>query len=292
MSTLVKRFTRNTQGRDFVIGDVSTEKERRANTSRDGREAVVQRYGYLLEDTDCWYGLFRGHITRSDRRGLRSELTFEDYVRKAYEANLSGPEMIGARRGMYQLGRVGDEGNYTNGNCRFITREQNTTEAHANGRLDNVYTAARGQTKETSEHFRKISLALKGRTAENDPRVATMAAKLRGRTKETHDHLLEHSKRMSGRTKQTHSGVALSALKKSNRFIVKDPNGVIYTGVNLGEFCDGHGLNRSHMSAVCRGDKDNHKGWVGYYPTDFGTTTFRLDENDVIGKTISKKRKW
>lgn len=53
--------------------------------------------------------------------------------------------------------------------------------------------------------------------------------------------------------------------RQSRKFKVVDPSGVEYIGCNLKEFCRQNNLTPGNMSAVCRGDRPNHKGWTGKY---------------------------
>lgn len=75
-----------------------------------------------------------------------------------------------------------------------------------------------------------------------------MAAKLRGRTKHTHA------------TKYTTNTDSLS-----RRYVVRSPSGTIHRGKGVRDLCKEHGLHPSHMSAVLRGEKVQHKGWTGKY---------------------------
>lgn len=63
----------------------------------------------------------------AEKRGIGFFLTFEDYSSLLHSAGLS-VEDIGATVGKYCLGRIGDEGDYTPTNCRFITVSENQRE--------------------------------------------------------------------------------------------------------------------------------------------------------------------
>lgn len=56
-----------------------------------------------------------------------SDLTFRQYLDKLKAAGLT-PDDVGNREGQYNLSRYGDDGVYTDSNCRFITRKENLQE--------------------------------------------------------------------------------------------------------------------------------------------------------------------
>lgn len=62
------------------------------------------------------------------RRGITFNLSLDDYKLLMSQAGVT-LEMIGNKKGQYVIGRYNDEGNYSIGNCRFIT----TTENHKEG---------------------------------------------------------------------------------------------------------------------------------------------------------------
>ena len=78
---------------------------------------------------------------------------------------------------------------------------------------------------------------------------------------------------LRGRTKETHSGNKTQSEKLSKNFRLISPNGVVFLGTNLKEFCKAHNLNRGNMSSVCRGEMKSYKGWTGeYLEINEGTT--------------------
>jgi hypothetical protein len=60
-------------------------------------------------------------------RGIEFYLTEEDIVNLLDEAGITIWD-VGLGKGAYCLGRYGDKGDYTLGNCRFITHQQNGLE--------------------------------------------------------------------------------------------------------------------------------------------------------------------
>lgn len=70
---------------------------------------------------------------------------------------------------------------------------------------------------------------------------------------------------LRGRTKHTHEGVKNQSEKVSKSFRLISPQGEIFVGTNLTEFCKIHSLNRGNMSSVCRGEMKSYKGWTGEY---------------------------
>ncbi|USE39539.1 hypothetical protein [Endozoicomonas sp. SCSIO W0465] len=56
------------------------------------------------------------------------DLTQDEYLQLAFNADITEPKQIGRGSNAYQLGRIGDTGGYVMGNCRFITQKQNKAE--------------------------------------------------------------------------------------------------------------------------------------------------------------------
>lgn len=127
--------------------------------NRDENVRIVRECGFSVDDAALWYAKYLNHKYHANQRGLKSLLTFKNYIVKAIEAGLATPEQIGVKGNQYQLGRIGDEGNYTVDNCRFITSLQNIQEAFLNNRHVESFKqkadARRGQTKETCEAVAK-----------------------------------------------------------------------------------------------------------------------------------------
>jgi hypothetical protein len=194
---------------------------------RLSQEAVLIEHEYPTEDRPSWRLKFNQHRQNAKKRGLKSELTFEQYVREAAYAEIDHPGEIGKLPGQFQLGRVGDTGDYAKGNCRFIPVEQNARERIENGIA--------------FEAGKKISEALMGVTASNSD--------WRERARQSN-------------LGQRRPGVNANLAKP---FVVFDPNGVEYRGTSMREFAEEHGLGRANMSAVCQGVYKQYKGWSGRY---------------------------
>lgn len=128
------------------------------------RKSVFARLGFdmsVYEDFNKkWQQLIRNAI----RREVNATLTFREYCLLAKDANLTNPKLIGRESGNYQLGRLGDVGPYSMGNCRFILIHENIQE-----KMDNGGAARAG---------RKISAKLKGRTAQTHAGVARVSEKI------------------------------------------------------------------------------------------------------------------
>lgn len=124
---------------------------------REDKISAVTAVGYPEEQTPVWFLKFRRHKDHARDRGLVSELTFAQYVEKAQQAGMKGPEEIGIKIDQHHLSRHGDEGPYRGDTCRFITSSENLIEAHANGRHDARLQFQKGETKET--HARVASMA-------------------------------------------------------------------------------------------------------------------------------------
>ncbi|KAA1013012.1 hypothetical protein FVF58_09485 [Paraburkholderia panacisoli] len=224
---------------------------------------VVEELGFSAELADEWYGKFLKHQNHALDRSIKSLLTFSQYMTKVRDAGISSPAQIGRKRDQFQMGRIGDVGDYEENNCRFITAYQNHCEARANsrfeerGRLDSILLA--GQTKHTSERYRKISEALSGRTAETHSYIAKNA--------------IASANALRGRTKQNDPRMVGIADKLARDFVIRSPGGQMHEGRNLKEHCAAYGLNYGHMAAVLRGKEKHHKGWTGSYVNDIDLAT-------------------
>lgn len=215
------------------------------------REQAVVNAGLDATDARDWYKRFNTHVNNADKRGLQSHLTFDAYMRKVQEAGITDPNQLGSYSGQFHLGRIGDVGDYSTNNCRFITSNQNHQEAVANGCMNSFYDSLRGSTKDTSERAKKISEAHTGRT------------------KETHQYLAERSESQRGRSKETHAYLAEKGPKisesKAKTFVLTAPDGTVHEGKHLSKFCEANGLSVSGLAGVCKGRLRQHKGWTGVY---------------------------
>jgi hypothetical protein len=189
--------------------------------------------GLSPEHTNDWNQKYRNHLVNARKRGLESDLTFEDYLDLIVDAGIAEPSSVGRSLNQFQLGRLGDTGNYTKSSCRFITAEQNILEKKQNGGTANV-------GKKSGEWRR-------------------------GLTKETNETIARQAASMTGRTKETHAGVAAQAAKLAKNFVLTAPDGTVHTGNNVSEFSDRHGLNKFSLYNVFSGKQSNHKGWTGHY---------------------------
>lgn len=144
----------------------------------------------------------------------------------------------------------------------------------------------------TSEHKEKIAMALRGKR-KNPEAIAKTAAfhKGRKRSPETVERLrvaktgFRHSNdsraKMSLAQKgrivsvETRAKISIShigikpnpeqKLKRifslGNCYEILSPTGEVFKSHNLNQFCKDNGLSQSRMSAVSRGQQDNHRGW-------------------------------
>jgi hypothetical protein len=219
------------------------------------KKLVAMGLGFSEEDADAWYRKYLKHQNHALDRGLVSNLTFHQYMTKVRNAGLDSLEQIGTGNEQFQLGRIGDVGDYENDNCRFITARQNRIEAHDNGRCVEANRKnseqRKGQTKYTSETYKKISEALKGRTAETHTYIASNA--------------VMSSRALKGRTKENDPRMIGISEKLARSFFIVGPDGATYQGKNLKDHCKKFELNFGHMAAVLRGVERHHKGWVGKY---------------------------
>ncbi len=100
------------------------------------------RFGFSSDEYAKLRIKFNTFVKHAKKRTAAIELTLQDYILLCYQANIKA-EDIGLTNGKYQLGRIGDKGEYKLGNVRFITKEQNMQELYANGGF------ARGVAKRT-----------------------------------------------------------------------------------------------------------------------------------------------
>lgn len=197
------------------------------------KETIVHAAGLNVADTEEWFAKYQIHRSSSNQRGYNTELSFADYLTKATTGGLTDPNQIGRCKGQFVLGRVGDVGNYTNESCRFIPVEQNHHERYENGMH--------------IEGFQRRFDSMVGQTKENNERVRKSAETRTGRTKETNE----------GHARQA------AALAKS--FTIIAPDGTVYTGNNVADFCKEHGLGVFNIYNVFAGRAAHHKGWTGHY---------------------------
>lgn len=190
------------------------------------RVKAVTKVGLDIEDTKAWFKKYRGVVRNAKCRDIECPLTFLQYMKLAVKAGLTQPSDIGMAVHQYNLGRIGDEGPYEWGNCRFITFKQNRRERVTNGRMEAMAEAMRGKAGPGS----------------------LAAAKLR-----------------KGKTKYTCEALAKMSRAISKRFRLVSPKGKVYIGDSLTEFCESKGLAYSSMAMVCNGTKGSVKGWTGSY---------------------------
>jgi hypothetical protein len=97
------------------------------------------------EDYPMWNHKYLGlRPEKSENREFT--LTFEEYINMALQVGMKSPNEIGPKADQFCMGRYGDAGGYTPGNCRFITNAQNIQEAKDN----NVYFGKRNQLQARS----------------------------------------------------------------------------------------------------------------------------------------------
>lgn len=196
---------------------------------RPQRREFLVTLGYEPSTLDNWLKLWTNKKVTSRDRDIKCLLTFEDYVELAHISGITHPNQIGRKEYEFQLGRIGDVGDYAVSNCRFITKHQNTLEKIENG----------GTQRQ--------------------------ANKLRGRTKQDSDYLRSSSNKQTGRNKHTHKQFADISERMSKEFIVFSPSGERFEGKNLTAFCEEYGLRQGLMCMVCLGKRKHHKGWTGRY---------------------------
>ena len=77
-----------------------------------------------------WYSI----KATSNQKGREFSLTFSEYTTLVKLAKIESPHQIGREhQSQYQMSRLKDLGGYTWGNCRFITKAENISEAKMNG---------------------------------------------------------------------------------------------------------------------------------------------------------------
>lgn len=70
---------------------------------------------------------------------------------------------------------------------------------------------------------------------------------------------------MHGKTKINDAGRASQSKRISKKYRLVGPDGTVYTGLNLKEFCESQGLYYIEMTYLCRGKRAEYKGWTGSY---------------------------
>lgn len=81
-----------------------------------------------LPHIDIWRTKYTTKVDNAKSVGLKVLITFDEYLYKAWEANLSHPNDVGRRSDQYNLSRINDQGDYTTSSCRFITTYSNQKE--------------------------------------------------------------------------------------------------------------------------------------------------------------------
>lgn len=210
------------------MGLLKKDRDKAVAKRRRGVELAIS-YGANLENANIWFSKYLLLKNNAKKRKTPMLLSFKQYLLLAKKAELRKPQQIGNKPGKYQLGRLGDTGPYAMGNCRFITHEQNREEQYENG----------GNAK--------AGISRAGQNKYNRPLIMEMSIRMTGRTKEDYEYL------------------ALGAEKRSRKFVVKSPDGRVFKGKNLKEFCDSHGISQGSMSLVCNGHRLHHRKWTGKY---------------------------
>lgn len=97
------------------------------------RADYLKRIGLNPMEVRDWAKNWSNLKARAKRDQRRCDLSFEDYVELAAMAGLISANQIGREKDDdYQMGRIGDRGNYVMGNCRFITKRENLEERRIN----------------------------------------------------------------------------------------------------------------------------------------------------------------
>lgn len=102
--------------------------------------------GLDRNDLDSWISKWTA-IKDNAKGKCEFSLTFNQYTQLAVEAGILEPSQIGVSIDSYQMGRIGDIGNYELGNCRFITKAQNLAEQKDNGGTSDQAMKMRCRTK-------------------------------------------------------------------------------------------------------------------------------------------------
>lgn len=111
------------------------------------RQKLLSVLGFNPEDFWLWSDKLSNLKGRAKYEGKTCSLTFEDYISLAKEANILDPNLIGLKKDDFCMGRIGDQGGYELGNCRFITMAQNQAERIANGGSISQSAKLTGRTK-------------------------------------------------------------------------------------------------------------------------------------------------
>lgn len=133
-------------------------------TKHQRRLKILVNLGFSIDDAKSWIYKYKTFVNNKTQSGYVCDITFTQYLKLASKAGLTSPAQIGLAMDQYQMGRIGDTGDYIKGNCRFITARQNLNEKFKNGG------AAIG--------YAKSSRTLTGRTKENCVYKRSAAKKL------------------------------------------------------------------------------------------------------------------
>lgn len=235
------------------------------------RARLIKRMGFDPVDIEAWSRKWRHLCGNGTRRGNPVELTFYQYMVLAREAELTSPDQIGNKPGLYQMGRLGDEGPYKVGNCRFITHEQNLQEQLENTGGDTaLYERIKNWRESASEEELQAVQVKRSeaiRTSEKFKEGRKIfAEKMRGRTHLNNEGRRITREKLMGRTYDTHEGMKRSGDAQARPFRLVSPEGTVYTEGRLKQICIDNGLRLSHVRSMLRGNrKSSVNGWTGEY---------------------------
>jgi hypothetical protein len=102
----------------------------------DGRADHLRKIGLNPSEVRLWSKNWSNLKAGAKRDRKECDLTFEEYTELAAIAGLKSADQVGkGRDDHYQMGRIGDRGGYTLGNCRFITKRDNLEERRMNEKM-------------------------------------------------------------------------------------------------------------------------------------------------------------
>ena len=127
------------------------------------RMIIVSALGFDPREARAWSEKWRQLKVNAKQKGNTCLLSFDQYVTIAKESGLKSVSEIGTSIDSYQMGRIGDVGNYEVGSCRFITHRKNLQERRENGGdasgASNRVDKLKGQTKHTMDGFARMANA-------------------------------------------------------------------------------------------------------------------------------------
>lgn len=127
--------------------------------SDEEQREILKKYGYPENDASGWWVCYDASRTYNMRRKLVYTITFDDYMRKAREANVDSPLNVGFSYGQWALLRIKSGGKWVDDNtkfrCPFLENEEKRKKKEAK------WAEMQAKEKQKKEKLKKTGVPLK-----------------------------------------------------------------------------------------------------------------------------------